>query len=62
MNSFYKLIHLFFFTADSKDLDQYADLFLEQQINGRRLILMTSEDLKDIGVSTVGHRIHLMVC
>ncbi|XP_015903763.1 mitogen-activated protein kinase kinase kinase 20 isoform X2 [Parasteatoda tepidariorum] len=46
--------------TDSKDLDQYADLFLEQQINGRRLILMTSEDLKDIGVSTVGHRIHLM--
>ncbi|XP_035208573.1 mitogen-activated protein kinase kinase kinase 20-like isoform X1 [Stegodyphus dumicola] len=46
--------------ANSKDLAQYADLFLEQHINGRRLLLMTSEDLKDIGVRAVGHRIHLM--
>ncbi|GFW17754.1 mitogen-activated protein kinase kinase kinase 20 [Trichonephila clavipes] len=46
--------------ANSNDLDQYADLFLEQQINGKRLLLMTSEDLKDMGVLTVGHRIHLM--
>ncbi|GIY88376.1 mitogen-activated protein kinase kinase kinase 20 [Caerostris darwini] len=46
--------------ANSNDLDQYADLFREQQINGKRLLLMTSEDLKDMGVATVGHRIHLM--
>lgn len=46
--------------ANCKDLDPYADLFLEQHINGRRLLLITSEDMKDIGVTAVGHRIHLM--
>ncbi|XP_054715640.1 mitogen-activated protein kinase kinase kinase 20-like [Uloborus diversus] len=46
--------------ANSTDLDQYANLFLEEHINGRRLLLMSSEDLKDIGVVAVGQRIHLM--
>lgn len=46
--------------AHSKDLEQYADLFFEQHISGCRLLLLTPEDLKDMGITSVGHRIHLM--
>ncbi|XP_076362033.1 mitogen-activated protein kinase kinase kinase 20-like [Tachypleus tridentatus] len=46
--------------ASSKDLEQYADMFLKQHISGRRLLLLTPDDMKEMGVISVGHRIHLM--
>lgn len=39
----------------SQDLKQYAETFLEHNINGRRLLMLTQDDLKDMGIVSVGH-------
>ncbi|XP_035264909.1 mitogen-activated protein kinase kinase kinase 20 isoform X1 [Anguilla anguilla] len=41
------------------DMQMYADLFKENHITGRRLLLLTETDMKDLGVKSKGHIIHL---
>jgi hypothetical protein len=41
-------------------LDQYKPVFREHQIDGTILPSLTAEDLKDLGVSIVGHRRKLL--
>jgi len=45
---------------EATDLLQYAHIFLENHINGRRLILLTEEDLMKMGIFSYGHRLDLM--
>uniref|UniRef100_A0A3Q3VL76 Mitogen-activated protein kinase kinase kinase 20 n=1 Tax=Mola mola TaxID=94237 RepID=A0A3Q3VL76_MOLML len=37
----------------------YADLFKDNHITGKRLLLLTENDMRDIGVKSKGHAIHL---
>ena len=37
-------------------LEQYASAFRENGINGRVLPKLTAKDLKDLGISLIGHR------
>lgn len=39
----------------------YASLFKENNITGKRLLLLEEEDLKDMGIISKGHIIHLKV-
>ena len=41
------------------DLAQYADHFLREHITGRRLLRLTADDLRSMGVASVGHRLDL---
>ncbi|KAG7466875.1 hypothetical protein MATL_G00146940 [Megalops atlanticus] len=41
------------------DMQLYADLFKENHITGRRLLLLTETDMRDLGVRSKGHIIHL---
>ncbi|KAL3831637.1 hypothetical protein ACJMK2_023365 [Sinanodonta woodiana] len=41
------------------DLAQYADLFLANHINGKRLLMLKQDDLKKMGISSVGHTLDL---
>ncbi|CAG5130649.1 unnamed protein product, partial [Candidula unifasciata] len=42
-------------SGDTVDLVQYAELFLTNNITGRRLLRMTEKDLKQMGIASVGH-------
>lgn len=37
------------------DLQQYAQLFTKHNINGKRLTELSTDDLKEIGITSVGH-------
>ncbi|XP_060683285.1 mitogen-activated protein kinase kinase kinase 20-like isoform X1 [Hemiscyllium ocellatum] len=37
----------------------YAELFKSHHITGRRLLLLTEQDMKDVGIQSKGHIIHL---
>ncbi|XP_067891530.1 mitogen-activated protein kinase kinase kinase 20-like isoform X2 [Heterodontus francisci] len=37
----------------------YAELFKNHHITGQRLLLLTEQDMKDIGIQSKGHTIHL---
>lgn len=37
----------------------YADLFKENHITGKRLLLLTENDMRDMGVKSKGHVMHL---
>ncbi|XP_018585185.1 mitogen-activated protein kinase kinase kinase 20 isoform X1 [Scleropages formosus] len=41
------------------DMQPYADLFKENHITGKRLLLLTEADMRDMGVKSKGHIIHL---
>jgi hypothetical protein len=41
-------------------LEQYAQLFRDNDIDGEILIGMTAEDLKELGISSFGHRRKLL--
>ena len=41
-------------------LEQYAELFRENDIDGEILCGMTAEDLKELGVNSFGHRRRLL--
>ncbi|XP_020620971.1 mitogen-activated protein kinase kinase kinase MLT-like isoform X2 [Orbicella faveolata] len=43
-----------------KDLIMYVPLFQDNHITGRRLVLLTEDNLKALGVESLGHRIELM--
>ena len=47
--------------SDGGDLAIYAELFVKNNITGRRLFLLTGDDLLQIGVLSVGHRREIMV-
>lgn len=41
------------------DMQLYADLFKENHITGKRLLLLTESDMRDMGVKSKGHIMHL---
>jgi len=41
-------------------LDQYTQLFRDNDIDGEILCGMTAEDLKELGISSFGHRRRLL--
>eukprot|EP00070_Physeter_catodon_P003174 XP_007106615.2 mitogen-activated protein kinase kinase kinase 20 isoform X2 [Physeter catodon] len=43
----------------SEEMSVYANLFKENNITGKRLLLLEEEDLKDMGIVSKGHIIHL---
>ncbi|XP_008297052.1 mitogen-activated protein kinase kinase kinase MLT-like, partial [Stegastes partitus] len=43
----------------SCDMQRYADLFKENHITGKRLLLLTENDMRDMGVKSKGHAMHL---
>lgn len=45
----------------SAEMSVYASLFKENNITGKRLLLLEEEDLKDMGIVSKGHIIHLKV-
>ena len=47
--------------SGSSDLAAYAEDFIKNNITGRRLFLLTGDDLLQIGVFSVGHRREIMV-
>ncbi|XP_072300560.1 mitogen-activated protein kinase kinase kinase 20 isoform X1 [Eucyclogobius newberryi] len=44
---------------DACGMQGYADLFKENHITGQRLLLLTENDMRDMGVKSKGHVIHL---
>lgn len=42
-------------------MQRYADLFKENHITGKRLLLLTDDDMRDMGVRSKGHAMHLKV-
>ena len=43
------------------DLACYSELFLTHNITGRRLLMLSQTDLLNLGIKSLGHRVHLMV-
>nr|XP_020452008.1 mitogen-activated protein kinase kinase kinase MLT [Monopterus albus] len=43
----------------SCDMLLYADLFKENHITGKRLLLLTENDMRDMGIKSKGHVMHL---
>ncbi|XP_045712802.1 mitogen-activated protein kinase kinase kinase 20 isoform X1 [Phyllostomus hastatus] len=43
----------------SAEMSTYASLFKENNITGKRLLLLEEEDLKDMGIVSKGHIIHI---
>ncbi|XP_047456412.1 mitogen-activated protein kinase kinase kinase 20 isoform X2 [Mugil cephalus] len=41
------------------DMQYYANLFKENHITGKRLLLLTDNDMRDMGVKSKGHVMHL---
>ncbi|XP_078571960.1 mitogen-activated protein kinase kinase kinase zak-1-like isoform X3 [Branchiostoma floridae x Branchiostoma japonicum] len=41
------------------DLSKYADVFLQNNINGKRLLMLSPEDLRAMGILSLGHRLDL---
>uniref|UniRef100_A0A671YEJ5 Protein kinase domain-containing protein n=1 Tax=Sparus aurata TaxID=8175 RepID=A0A671YEJ5_SPAAU len=47
------------FTEGTCGMQLYADLFKENHITGKRLLLLTENDMRDMGVKSKGHVMHL---
>lgn len=43
------------------DLAQYAEMFLNHNISGRRLLLLREYDLRKMGITSQGHLVHMLV-
>lgn len=41
-------------------LDQYADSFIDEDIDGKALVALQQGDLKDMGIASVGHRLTIL--
>ncbi|XP_053483012.1 mitogen-activated protein kinase kinase kinase 20 isoform X1 [Ictalurus furcatus] len=41
------------------EMQRYADVFKKNHITGRRLLLLSETDMRDMGISSKGHIIHL---
>ena len=44
-----------------KDLAKYADWFKENNITGQRLLQLTHDDLWNMGITSLGHRVDFEV-
>ncbi|XP_048755168.2 mitogen-activated protein kinase kinase kinase 20-like [Ostrea edulis] len=44
----------------SSDLAQYAGIFLQHNITGKRLMMLTLERIQDMGITSTGHSMELM--
>ena len=44
------------------EVTKYADLFIKNNITGKRLFQLTGNDLLQIGILSVGHRKEILVC
>uniref|UniRef100_A0A7N6BUN1 Protein kinase domain-containing protein n=1 Tax=Anabas testudineus TaxID=64144 RepID=A0A7N6BUN1_ANATE len=51
--------HVVSIGESSCDMQLYADLFKENHITGKRLLLLTESDMRDMGVRSKGHAMHL---
>ncbi|KAM4730965.1 mitogen-activated protein kinase kinase kinase 20 [Anableps anableps] len=51
--------HLFGAGDGTCDMQLYANLFKENHITGKRLLLLTESDMRDMGVKSKGHVMHL---
>ncbi|KAM9804776.1 mitogen-activated protein kinase kinase kinase 20 isoform 2-T2 [Neosynchiropus ocellatus] len=47
------------FGAGRGDMQLYADLFRDNHITGKMLLLLTESDMRDMGVKSKGHVLHL---
>ncbi|XP_072541935.1 mitogen-activated protein kinase kinase kinase 20 isoform X1 [Salminus brasiliensis] len=41
------------------EMQLYADIFMQNHITGRRLLLLSESDMRDMGITSKGHIIHL---
>ncbi|KAL4402740.1 hypothetical protein ACI68E_000513 [Malassezia pachydermatis] len=41
-------------------LEQYAQLFVDNDIDGEALVLMDDAVLRDLGITSIGHRVTLL--
>jgi len=46
--------------VSSLDLEQYADTFIDQGITGDALVMLVHEDLQEMGIKSVGHRLTIL--
>ncbi|XP_054602901.1 mitogen-activated protein kinase kinase kinase 20 [Nothobranchius furzeri] len=51
--------HLFDAGNGTCDMQLYADLFKDNHITGKRLLLLTDSDMRDMGIKSKGHVMHL---
>lgn len=47
------------YSVSEEGMQVYADLFKENHITGKRLLLLTESDMRDMGVKSKGHVMHL---
>ena len=45
----------------SEDLVEYAEVFLQHNITGKRLLRMTHDDIKKLGITSYGHILEIHV-
>ena len=50
-----------FFSGHNPDLIPYCDLFLENHISGKILLNLTIDNLKNLGIKSLGHALDLFV-
>jgi len=43
------------------DLNDIADLFVRNAVTGRRLLLLSLNNLRDLGIQSVGHAVEIFV-
>jgi len=43
------------------DLTEIAELFVLNAVTGRRLLLLTLDNLRDMGIQSVGHAVEIYV-
>jgi len=43
------------------DLSEIAELFVRNAVTGRRLLLLTLDNLRDMGIQSVGHAVEIYV-
>uniref|UniRef100_A0A8B9KW07 Protein kinase domain-containing protein n=1 Tax=Astyanax mexicanus TaxID=7994 RepID=A0A8B9KW07_ASTMX len=49
-------------TGDAScEMQRYADIFMQNHITGRRLLLLSELDMRDMGITSKGHIIHMKV-
>ncbi|KAG9271458.1 mitogen-activated protein kinase kinase kinase 20 isoform X1 [Astyanax mexicanus] len=49
-----------FGTGDAScEMQRYADIFMQNHITGRRLLLLSELDMRDMGITSKGHIIHM---
>uniref|UniRef100_UPI0037E8B507 mitogen-activated protein kinase kinase kinase 20 isoform X1 n=1 Tax=Semicossyphus pulcher TaxID=241346 RepID=UPI0037E8B507 len=58
-NVFFWMQQIFGAGEGTGGMHLYADLFKENHITGKRLLLLTENDMRDMGVKSKGHAMHL---